>query len=127
MDRTVKLNDMWFFREGKKDVSFLEKHFGEKGNLPVESKNAFVICRKIICPKQVNDTVTVCFSGEYENMRVFGDKLQLTPFLNEEGKEVYDITPSLKTGVFYLSAFADKGKIDGFYLSVKRDIKEKTE
>ena len=127
MDRTVKLNDMWFFREGGKNVSFFEKHFAEKKNLPVKSDKPFVICRKIICPKQVNDTVTVYFAGEYENLRVFADKTQLSSVINKDGKEVYDITASLKKGVFYLSVNADKGKIDDFFLSVKRNIKEKTE
>lgn len=127
MDRTVQLNDLWFIKDGTKAVSLLERYFGEKRNLPAESTDAFVICRKIICPKQVNDTVTVYFSGEFENLRVFGNKTQLLPLTDDSGKEVYDITPSLKTGIFYLSAFADKGKIDGFYLSVKRNIKEKTE
>ncbi len=127
MDRTVRLDDMWLFREGQRSIGFLERHFKEKRNLPVESSDAFVICRKIICPKQVNDTVTVHFSGECENLRVFGDNTRLSPFINEDGKEVYDITPALRTGIFYIYAFADKGRIDGFYLSVKRNIKEKTE
>lgn len=121
MDRTISLNSEWYFYEGIKKPSVKGGLFKKTVTLPINSSDAFSVVRKIICPKQVNDTVTVYFDGDFSDMKVYAGKKLLNAFADENGNTVYDITAALKTGKTCLCATVSKGSINGFFLSVKRN------
>lgn len=124
MDRTIELTDNWIYFDGEKRNGGTAGFFRKTAVFPVAGASSFTLRRKIICPKQVNDTVTVFFTGEYEGMRLYAKNVLLSPVKDGEGKTVYDITPALKTGKTVLNAFFEKGRADGFFLSVKRNFSE---
>lgn len=121
MDRTILLDAEWCFYEGIKKPSAKGGFFKKYVSLPLQSDSAFTLVRKIICPKQVNDTVTVYFTGDFTELKVYAGKKLLVPVKNENGNAIYDITHSLKTGKTFILATASKGSAEGFYLSVKRN------
>ncbi len=126
MDRTVCLNSDFFFFDGIKAPSVFNTVFSGRTELPKKSDSGcFTLVKKIICPKQINDTVTVCFSGEYESIRLFAGKQELSPAGMTDEKACFDITPALKTGKTVLTAHVYGGGADGFFLSVKRDYGNK--
>lgn len=115
MDRTIALTDKWYCYDGvKKPI------FAKKAEFPVSKSSAFTLRKKIVCPKQVNDTVTVFFKGSFGDLKVFASGTELSSVVNQDGITVYDITPALKTGKTTLTATFSDGKVDGFFLSVKR-------
>lgn len=122
MDRTVRLNDNWYITDGSKKASFLKRRFAKGENLPQERKGEYTIARKFICPKQVNDTVTVFFEGDFREIEVFADKTKLEAVKTDEGKNVYDVTPFLTHGSTVISATVKGGKTTAFYFSVKRKV-----
>ncbi|MBR3768752.1 MAG: hypothetical protein IKL10_11025 [Clostridia bacterium] len=121
MDRTISLNDLWCFSDGIKKPQKLSLLFDKKTTLPVKRTSSFTIQRKIICPKQVNDTVSVFFTGEYEGIKVYAGKKLLWSEKDSEGRDIFDITPALKTGKTVITATFGTGNADGFFLSVKRN------
>lgn len=121
MDRTVSLKDQWLFFDGKKAPGRKGLMLHKKVLLPQGSKDCFTIKRKFICPKQVNDTVTVFFTGGFKELTVFADKAELIPVSHGE-KTVYDVTKALKTGKTVITAVASGGTVDDFFFSVKRDM-----
>lgn len=122
MDRTVKLNDSWHIINGKKKgVSGI---FSKKRELPFSCDAPFILERKFICPKQVNDTVRIFFEGEYEINEVRASDKILPPEKDENGKVTYNITPALKTGKTQITASFNKGNVNGFFFSVKRTVNE---
>ncbi len=124
MDRTILMNDGWCFYEGKKKPSRHKGLFARNAVFPMCIPDAFTLRKRLTCPKQVNDTVTVFFDGEYYGAEVFAGKNKIPPKKNYEGKTVYDITPALKTGVTVITATFKKGTVKGFFLSVKRNYDE---
>ncbi|MBO5396267.1 MAG: hypothetical protein J6A97_05225 [Clostridia bacterium] len=113
MDRTVKLDD-------KKYVINGSRFFGRKSSLPFESSSAFSIGRKFVCPKQVNDTVRVFFTGDFRIKEVRAGKKSLVPEKGEDGHIYYDVTEALKTGKTYITAEFSGGRAEGFFFDVKR-------
>ncbi len=125
MDRTVLLDSDWRFVDGVKAPSAFSAFSGKPAQLPAESdKIAFTLIKKIICPKQVNDTVTVYFDGEFKSIELFAGKKLLKPCAVDDKKQIFDITPALKTGKTVLTAHIFGGCVKGFYLSVKRSYTE---
>lgn len=122
MDRTVCLNDNWYITDGSKRASSLKRRFSKGESLPQERKGEYTVTRKFICPKQVNDTVTIFFAGEFSGITVFADKVRLEAIKTEDGKTVYDVTPCLTHGSTVISAAVKGGKITAFYFSVKRKV-----
>lgn len=120
MDRTVSLPDNWFICEGNKTPSFMTRTFGRGISLPVKRDCEYTVMRKFICPKQINDTVTVFFTGSFSSAEVFAGKERLKGQKDEEGNIRYDVTPCLSKGSTWICARVKKGSIDGFYFSVKR-------
>ncbi len=120
MDRTVCLNDNWYITDGSRKASPFRRRFTKGENLPQERKGEYTIARKFICPKQVNDTVTVFFDGDFTEITVFADKARLDAKKTEDGKTVYDVTPALTHGSTVISATVKGGKTTAFYFSVKR-------
>ena len=121
MDRTVLLKDQWQVFDGKDKPSLLRVLSCEKCLLPVRRESSFVLRRKIICPKQINDTVRIFFASAAEITDVFGGKKKLAPEVSPDGTAVYDITDALKSGSTVITAYFGKGEVSGFYLDVKRD------
>ncbi len=117
MDRTVKLDDKEYIINGK-------RFFCKKSRLPFESPSLFTIERKFICPKQVNDTVKIFFTGDYEIKEVRAGKLVIPPVKDMDGKLTYDVTAALKTGKTRIHAVFLEGRVDGFYFDVKRTFSE---
>ena len=115
MDRTVLLNDQEFIINGR-------KLFPTKSFLPYESNVPFTIKRKFICPKQVNDTVKIFFKGDFEINEVRADDVLLSPVKDDEGNITFDVTAALKRGKIFLTASFFKGRVDGFYFDVKRNL-----
>lgn len=119
MNRTVALPDKWYYHSGKKPRKraggFLKKSIG----LPYSDKTAYTLSRKFICPKQINDTVTVFFECD-DSIKVFASGKPLVPFKDEYDRTVYDVTPALKKGSTVISAVSDGGSIDAFYFRVQR-------
>lgn len=113
MDRTVKLDD-------KKYVINGSRFFGRKSSLPFESSSAFSIGRKFVCPKQVNDTVRIFFTGDFRIKEVRAGKKSLVPEKGEDGNIYYDVTEALKTGKTYITAEFSGGRAEGFFFDVKR-------
>lgn len=113
MDRTVKLDD-------KKYVINGSRFFGRKSSLPFESSSAFSIGRKFVCPKQVNDTVRIFFTGDFRIKEVRAGKKSLVPEKGEDGRIYYDVTEALKTGKTYITAEFFGGRAEGFFFDVKR-------
>ena len=118
MDRTVKLDDKEFIINGK-------RFFGRKSRLPFESSSPFTVGRKFVCPKQVNDTVRIFFTGDAELLEIRAGKELLTPERDENGNVTYNVTSALKTGKTYIEAVFSGGKVEGFYFDVKRTPAEK--
>lgn len=125
MDRTIKLNDLWYIKKGDSPEGLFGRLFNKPSFLPVKKDRDFCITRKIICPKQINDTVTVFFEGDYASLRVYAGKTLLRGEPDGNGHTVYNITPALKTGKTCISAYVPSGEIRDFYLSVKRDAVRK--
>ena len=126
MDRTVALNSDWRFFYGLRKPSVFGEFRGVAASLPVESdKIVFTLTKRIVCPKQVNDTVTVYFDGSFKRIELLAGKKPLEGVLDENGKYVFDITSALKTGKTLLTAHVFGGSADGFYLSVKRNYGNK--
>lgn len=117
MDRTVKLDDREYIIGGK-------GLFGKKSSLPYESESPFTIERKFICPKQVNDTVRIFFTGDFEIKEVRAGKLLLTPEKDVNGNITYNVTEALKTGTTRICAVFLGGRVEGFYFDVKRTTAE---
>ncbi len=119
MNRTVALPDNWYLykdeRPRKKAGGFLKKPVC----LPVQG-DSFTLCRKFICPKQVNDTVTVFFTGDYLSIEVYAAGKRLTGEKDEEGRTVFDVTSALRKGSTVISAVVSGGKTEAFYFRVKR-------
>ncbi len=113
MDRTVKLDDKEYIINGK-------RFFGKKSRLPFECTSLFTIERKFICPKQVNDTVKIFFTGDFRIKEVRAGELILPPVMDENGNLTYDVTAALKTGKTLIHAVFLNGRVDGFYFDVKR-------
>lgn len=113
MDRTVKLDD-------KKYVINGSRFFGRKSSLPFESSSAFSIGRKFVCPKQVNDTVRIFFTGDFRIKEVRAGRKPLVPEKGEDGHIYYDVTEALKTGKTYITAEFFGGRAEGFFFDVKR-------
>ncbi len=123
MDRTILLTDKWYYSDGlKKSFSPLFNVFCAKAEFPVRKNIPFTLTKKVICPKQVNDTVTVFFSGDFNGIKVYAAGKELTASINEDGVKVYDITPALKTGKTVITATFENGTVEGFFLSVKRNL-----
>ncbi len=118
MDRTVILNDLWSFEASVKKPS--GNFFLKKDELPVKSASPFTLKRKIIMPKQVNDTVKAGFSGDYKIYRFYAGKNLVLPEENEDGEYVFDITPFLRTGISHITAVFESGEVEEFFLTVKR-------
>ncbi len=118
MDRTVKLDDKEYVINGS-------RFFGRKSSLPFESSSAFRVGRKFVCPKQVNDTVRIFFTGDFEVKEVRAGKLPLAPEKCIDGHVYYNVTEALKTGRTYITAEFLGGRVEGFYFDVKRTQKEK--
>lgn len=126
MDRTVCLNSDFIFYDGIKAPSVLNTLLSGRTELPVSSESSsFTLVKRIICPKQINDTVSVYFSGKYESIRLFAGKKELMPVGRINENEVFNITPALKTGKTVLTAQIHGGCAEGFFLSVKRDYGNK--
>lgn len=124
MDRTILLTDKWYYYGGMKKPSSGIGFFAEKAVFPVKNNSSFTLKKKVICPKQVNDTVTVFFDGDYNGLRVFASGKEVSPRNIENGITVYDITPALRTGKTTVTATFSGGTVDGFFLSVKRNNNE---
>lgn len=120
MDRTVSLNDGWYFFDGNKKPGKKGIRFHKSVSLPRKSSSVFTLKKKFICPKQVNDTVTVFFTGDYKSLEVFAGKEKLMPSENAENT-FFDITRALKTGKTVITAVVSDGSIDKFFFSVKRN------
>ena len=118
MDRTVQLNDRKYIINGS-------RFFGRKSSLPFESSSSFTVCRKFICPKQINDTVRIFFTGDAVIKRVTAGKLVLSPGEKINGCISYDVTAALKTGKTRITAEFEGGRAEGFYFDVKRTPSEK--
>ena len=118
MDRTVKLDDKAYVINGS-------RFFGRKRSLPFESSSSFTVGRKFICPKQVNDTVRIFFTGDAEVKEVRAGKQLLTPETDAEGRLTFNVTDALKTGKTYIEAVFSGGRVDGFYFDVKRTPADK--
>ena len=113
MDRTVKLDDKEYVINGS-------RFFGKKSRLPFDSSSSFTVIRKFICPKQVNDTVRIFFTGDFSIKEVRAGKQLLTPEKDVNGQVSYNVTEALKTGKVYITAEFLCGRVDGFYFDVKR-------
>lgn len=122
MDRTVLLNDKWHCIEGEKAPSKRAMLCEGKDFLPFESSSVFTLKKKFICPKQINDTVKIYFTGEYSGMKVFAGMNLLEGASDEEGRTVFDITAFIGRGIVPLTVVVDSGRVDGFYYSVKRKV-----
>ena len=126
MDRTVELNSDWRLFDGAVGPSVFRRIGGCVVSLPAASDEAvFTLTKKLVCPKQINDTVTVCFDGSFKRIELFAGRRMLAGRQDENGKYVFDITPALKTGKTLLTAHVFGGCADGFYLSVKRNYGNK--
>lgn len=121
MDRTIIINDMWQLLHSNGKQSFLKRFSPVYITLPYESKLPFAVKRKIICPKQVNDTVFVHFPENCEPKEFFAGRKRIFPIKNHLGQNIYDITPSLKTGKTFITLVFSDGNAKGVFLSVKRD------
>lgn len=119
MDRTISLTDKWYYYDGLK-IPFGTGLFAKKAEFPLQKTSSFTLRKKIICPKQVNDTVTVFFSGNFNGLTVFASGKEVPSSVNCDGITVYDITSALKTGKTTVTATFDEGNVNGFFLSVKR-------
>ena len=117
MDRTVRLDDKKFILGGR--------FFSRKISLPYESTAPFSVSRKFICPKQINDTVRIFFTGDAVIKRVTAGKLALSPGEKINGCISYDVTAALKTGKTRITAEFEGGRAEGFYFDVKRTPTEK--
>ena len=117
MDRTVKLDDKEYIINGS-------RFFGRKSRLPFESTASFTVIRKFICPKQVNDTVRIFFTGDFEVKEIRAGKMLLSPETDGNGNITYNVTEALKTGKVYIYAAFSGGRVDGFYFDVKRSVNE---
>lgn len=124
MDRTILLNDKWFVYDGVKKPSSHIGIPGKRTEIPVNKDSSFTLKKKIVCPKQVNDTVTVYFEGDFKSIELYASGKRLPALPDREGKKVYDITPALKTGITVLTAAFGGGCVSGFFLSVKRNNNE---
>ncbi len=113
MDRTVKLDDKQYVIGGN-------RFFGRKSSLPFESSSSFTVGRKFVCPKQVNDTVRIFFTGDFEVKEVRAGKMPLTPEKGDDGHVYYDVTAALKTGKTHITAEFSGGRVEGFFFDVRR-------
>lgn len=113
MDRTVRLDDKEYRIGGS-------RFFGRKTSLPFESSSSFTVGRKFICPKQVNDTVRIFFTGDFEIKSVRAGKMLLVPEKGDDGHVYYDVTAALRTGKTYITAEFSGGRAEGFFFDVKR-------
>ncbi len=120
MDRTVSLCDNWMFFEGAAVPGRKGTFFHKTLTLPKGSDGTFTVKRKFICPKQVNDTVTVFFTGDFSGIEVFAGKSRLSPVTDGE-KTVYDVTKALKTGKTVITAVVSGGTVEKFFFSVRRN------
>ena len=120
MNRTVALPDNWYLSEGesprKKAGGFLKKPV----LLPVNKEGVYTLSRKFICPKQINDTVTVYFTGNYSSLEVYASGKRLSEEKDEEGRTVFDVTSALRKGSTVISAVVKGGNTEAFYFRVKR-------
>lgn len=113
MDRTVRLDDKEYVIGGS-------RFFGRKRSLPYESSSPFTVGRKFICPKQINDTVRIFFTGDFEIKQVRAGKTVLSPEKGADGIVYYNVTEALKTGKTYINAEFLRGRVEGFFFDVKR-------
>ena len=119
MDRTVALCDKWCFFDGRKKEGKRGMLLKKTASFPMSSDGVFTVKRKFVCPKQVNDTVTVFFESTDKDIEVFAGKSRIEGFSDGE-KTVFDITKELKTGVTVITAVIHGGTVDRFFFSVKR-------
>ena len=117
MDRTFTLKEkIYCFDElhtKKPRMPFLRRRYAV---MPVESSSPFVLMRRLIIPKQVNDKVWVSFPGKYDSLRVYADGIELSA-----GKDgLYEITPALTHGKTSVCAVFPGGTAEGFSVTVKR-------
>lgn len=120
MNRTAALPDNWFLYKSEKPRAKAGALLKKPVMLPVKDTSAFTLCRKFICPKQINDTVSVFFEGDFTEIKVFASKKQLSPEKDENGRTVFDVTSALKRGSTVISAVCNGGSVDAFYFRVKR-------
>lgn len=111
----MRLDDKEYIINGK-------RFFGKKSRLPFENGSLFTIGRKFICPKQVNDTVRIFFTGDFKIKEVRAGEMLLAPENDGNGNVTYNVTPALKTGKTYIQAVFCEGRVDGFYFDVKRTL-----
>lgn len=119
MNRTVALPDKWYYHSGKKPRKTAGGFLNKNIELPFSCDSSYTLSRKFICPKQINDTVTVFFESQCD-IEVFASGKLLAPFRDEFGRMVYDVTAALKKGSTVISAVSDGGSIDAFYFRVQR-------
>lgn len=120
MDRTVSLCDSWYCFSGKKTPGKSGVRLHKRVLLPQSGTSVFTLKRKFVCPKQVNDTVTVFFKGDYKSLEVFAGKERLSPVSDGE-KTVFDVTKALRTGKTVITAVVSEGSVENFFFSVKRN------
>lgn len=120
MDRTVSLCDSWYFFSGKKTPGKSGVRLHKRVLLPQSGTSVFTLKRKFVCPKQVNDTVTVFFKGDYKSLEVFAGKERLSPVSDGE-KTVFDVTKALRMGRTVITAVVPEGSVEDFFFSVKRN------
>lgn len=120
MDRTVSLCDSWYFFNGSKKPGKSGVRLHKRVLLPQSGTSVFTLKRKFVCPKQVNDTVTVFFKGDYKSLEVFAGKERLSPVSDGE-KTVFDVTKALRTGKTVITAVVSEGSVENFFFSVKRN------
>lgn len=121
MDRTFKINDLFYYFDSLTNRIPIKKEFGQKPvKLPLKSDKPFAILKKLIIPKQVDDRVWINFSGDYTDIYVFIDGISI--FADENG--LYEITQYIKRGKPSVTAVVKSGIIDGLYVTVKRDKHE---
>ncbi len=120
MDRTVALCDKWYYFDGRKKAGRKGLFLKKSDNFPMSCEKTFTVKRKFVCPKQVNDTVTVFFESTDNDIEVFAGKNRIEGVFDGE-KTVFDITKELKTGVTVITAVIHGGTVEKFFFSVKRN------
>lgn len=122
MDRTVQLNDKWYYSDGEKVPVKKAPFMKATAVLPLGSKGTFTLRKKFICPKQVNDTVKIYFTGSFRDMKVYAGKNALKGEKDSVGNKIFDVTPFIGRGIVIITATFSGGQVDGFYYSVKRKV-----
>lgn len=119
MNRTVALADKWYYKEGtapsKRAGGLMKKPL----MLPFRDNKPYTLSRKFICPKQINDTVTVFFECDTD-ISVFASGKRLEAIKDKYGRTVYDVTAALSRGSTVISAVCGGGTTEAFYFRVQR-------